>query len=70
MVKQVMIYVDKFGRLHDTLAEAESAEARYELIEVLTKSSAYGEMQVEDVSRVLDENADLVLRFLGKAPKS
>lgn len=67
MVKKVTVerFEDRFGKQHDTMGEAVRAEAYADLIEALnSKYSAYGEMEVDDLPRFIEENADVVRRFL------
>jgi hypothetical protein len=71
VVKKVTVsrYVDRFGTLHDTFAEAERAEAYRDLMETLALYSAYGEMSIDDIPRWLDANAATVQRYLVRTPK-
>jgi hypothetical protein len=62
--KQVVVWEDRFGKRHDTHAEALRAEAYNDLEEALENASAYGEMQVEDIPKFLDDNQELVRNYL------
>jgi len=66
--KTVDVFVDRYGKQHETEAEAIRAEAYNDLMECLDNSSAYRQMDIEEVPRFLDEHRALVIRFLESKP--
>lgn len=66
--QKVLVYVDKFGKRHETLKEAERSEAFNDLKSAAEEAAAYGVIEAAELPTFIDENAELILRYLNSSP--